>query len=110
MSTALQAGRHGEPTMTLSSYLARIVGWLREGYPPDAPRHGYSPILALLGSRLTEEEVTLVVSELDFSAGTGSAEEIEAAIRTVTRIPASDSDIARVRARLTAGGRQQLGE
>jgi hypothetical protein len=33
--------------MPLSSYLTKALRWLRAGYPPRAPRHGYVPLIAL---------------------------------------------------------------
>jgi hypothetical protein len=34
--------------MSLSSYFARPLRWLRAGLPPGAPRHGYVPLIALM--------------------------------------------------------------
>jgi len=41
------------------------------------PEHDYIPLFALLGSQLTNEEVTLVGDELAFSADPESAEAIK---------------------------------
>jgi hypothetical protein len=82
--------------MALPSFLAKIVSWLRAGYPDGVPEHDYVPLIALLGSQLTDDEVTLVAGELAFSSNPESALEIKKAI--------SDSDIARVRSHLAAGG------
>ena len=40
--------------MSLSSYLARLLRWLRAGYPPGAPSHGYVPLIALMPSPATQ--------------------------------------------------------
>jgi hypothetical protein len=40
--------------MSLSSYLARPLRWLRAGYPPGAPRHGYVPLIALMPGPATQ--------------------------------------------------------
>jgi hypothetical protein len=64
--------------MPLPSVLRQIVGWLRAGYPDGVPSVDYIPLFALLGSQLTEDDVT--------------------------HARPSESDIARVRARLAAGG------
>jgi len=40
--------------MSLSSYLTRPLRWLRVGYPAGAPRHGYSPLIALMPSPATQ--------------------------------------------------------
>jgi hypothetical protein len=47
---------------------------------------------------------TLIAGELEFSSSPESAEEIRKAIGGVTRTAVSESDIARVRSRLAAGG------
>ncbi len=62
------------------------------------------PLFALLGSQLTNSEVSAIADELATSADPGSAETVKAAIADVTHTQANDSDIARVRARLAAGG------
>jgi Protein of unknown function (DUF3349) len=90
--------------MTLPSFLAKIVGWLRAAYPDGVPSHDYIPLIALLGTQLTNDEVTLVASELSFSSDPESTEEIKKAISAITRTTVSDSDIARVRSHLAAGG------
>jgi hypothetical protein len=90
--------------MALPPVLQKIVTWLRAGYPEGVPEHDYVPLFALLGSQLTNDEVTLVADELSFSADPESSEAIKKAIATVTNTPVRDSDIARVRAHLAAGG------
>jgi hypothetical protein len=87
-----------------ASLLARIVGWLRAGYPDGVPGHDYIPLVALLGSHLTDDEMTLIADELAFSADPRSAQEIRKAIGAITRAAVSDSEVARVRSRLAAGG------
>jgi hypothetical protein len=90
--------------MALPSFLAKVVSWLRAGYPDGAPEHAYVPLIALLGSQLTDDEVTLVAGELAFSSSPESAQEIKEAISAITRTTVSDSGIARVRSHLAAGG------
>ena len=90
--------------MTLPPVLTRIVSWLRAGYPEGVPEHDYIPLFALLGSELTNDEVTLIADELAFSADPHSSEAIKKAIVAVTNTEVHDSDIARVRAHLAAGG------
>ena len=41
--------------MTLPSLLAKVVSWLRAGYPDGVPEHDYVPLIALLGSQLTDD-------------------------------------------------------
>jgi hypothetical protein len=90
--------------MPLPSFLRQIINWLRAGYPDGVPSVDYIPLFALLGSELTEDEVMAIEAELEDSAGPDSAKAIRAAIKDVTHASPSESDIARVRARLAAGG------
>jgi len=90
--------------MALPSFLRQIVGWLRAGYPEGVPSVDYIPLFALLGSQLTSDEVKTIAAELENSTDPDSAEAIRTAIKDVTRARPSDADIARVRARLAAGG------
>jgi hypothetical protein len=90
--------------MSLPSFLRQIIGWLRAGYPEGVPSVDYIPLFALLGSQLSEHEVKAIAAELEDSADPDSAEPIRAAIKNVTHARPSESDIARVRARLAAGG------
>jgi hypothetical protein len=90
--------------MAPSDFLTKIVGWLRAGYPEGVPQQDYQPLFALLGSQLTNDEVTLIADDLAFSSDPESAEAIKKAIGNITHTPVHDSDIARVRAHLAAGG------
>ena len=91
--------------MALPDFLTKIVDWLRAGYPEGVPEHDYVPLFALLGSQLTNDEVTLIANELSFAADPESAEAMKKAISAITRNPeVQASDINRVRAHLAAGG------
>jgi hypothetical protein len=90
--------------MALPPFLNRIVDWLRAGYPEGVPQHDYVPLFALLGSQLTNDEVTLIADELAFSADPESADAIKKAIASVTHTTPNDADINRVRSHLAAGG------
>jgi hypothetical protein len=90
--------------VAVPSFLNKIIDWLRAGYPEGVPQHDYLPLFALLGSQLTDDEVTLIADELTFSADPESAEAIKRAIGAITHSTVHDSDIARVRAHLAAGG------
>jgi hypothetical protein len=90
--------------MALPEVVSKIVGWLRAGYPEGVPQHDYLPLFALLGSQLTNDEVTLIGNELSFSADPESAGAIREAIGAITHTKPSDADIARVRSHLAAGG------
>ena len=88
----------------LPDFLTRIVGWLRAGYPEGVPERDYVPLFALLGNQLTNDEVILIADELAFSSDPASAEAIKAAITAITHAKPSETDIARVRSHLAAGG------
>jgi hypothetical protein len=91
--------------MALPPVLANIIGWLRAGYPEGVPQRDYFPFFALLGSQLTEDQVTAIADELANESEPESAAAIQRAIGSVTHEhDANDADIARVRARLAAGG------
>lgn len=87
------------------SPLARIVSWLREGYPGGVPEHDYLPLLALLERRLTRSEVKRVARALrraDVSPAGPS--DIAAAITNVTHTEPSENDLRRVRDQLSKKG------
>jgi Protein of unknown function (DUF3349) len=90
--------------MALPPILGSIVKWLRAGYPEGVPDVDYIPLFALLGSQLTESEVKAIAEELENDSKQESAEAIRRAIANVTSHRPNDSDVARVRARLAAGG------
>jgi hypothetical protein len=90
--------------MALPPVLSKIVGWLRAGYPEGVPEHDYIPLFALLGSQLSNDEVSLIGEDLAMSADPESAEAIKKAIAAVTHTKPNDADINRVRAHLAAGG------
>ncbi len=87
------------------SALARIVAWLREGYPGGVPEHDYVPLIALLERRLTRSEVKRVAKALrraDVSPAGPS--DIAAAITNVTHADPSENDLRRVRDQLSRKG------
>jgi len=90
--------------MALPPVLSAIVGWLRAGYPDGVPYNDYLPLFALLASQLTDDEVKAVADNLADSTDADSAEAIRQAIESVTHNTPQDSDVARVRAHLAAGG------
>jgi hypothetical protein len=90
--------------MALPPFLNRIVDWLRAGYPEGVPEHDYIPLFALLGSQLTNDEVSLIADDLAFAADPDSSEAIKKAISNITHTTVRDSDVARVRSHLAAGG------
>jgi hypothetical protein len=90
--------------MALPPILNSIVSWLRAGYPEGVPNVDYIPLFALLASQLTDADVAAIADELASASDPDSAQAIRAAIGAVTNGKPLDSDVARVRARLAAGG------
>ena len=85
--------------------VARVVRWLRAGYPTGLPEQDYVPLLALLRRRLSDAEVTEVAERLA-EAGSLPASRVDVgtAILDVTRELPSDDDIERVRRSLAEHG------
>jgi hypothetical protein len=90
--------------MALPPVLRKIVEWLRAGYPEGVPDVDYIPLFALLGSQLTNEEVSAIADELANESKPESADAIRKAIVDVTNHQPSEADVNRVRARLAGGG------
>jgi hypothetical protein len=91
-----------------SNFLSRAVGWLRAGYPTGVPRQDYVVLLGLLQRKLTEDEVRRIARDLADASVLNdepvSADDIENMIKTAVLQPAQPEDVARVSARLAAGG------
>ena len=90
--------------MALPPILSKIIEWLRAGYPDGVPDVDYIPLFALLGSELTDSEVSTIAEELANESKPESAEAIRRAIAEVTHQQPKESDINRVKARLAVGG------
>jgi uncharacterized protein DUF3349 len=90
--------------MALPPILKSIIEWLRAGYPEGVPDVDYVPLFALLGSQLTDAEVSEIAEALATESDPESAAAIRKAIGNVTHEQVNDSDVARVRARLAGGG------
>ena len=94
-------------TETSSTFAARVLHWLRAGYPGGIPQQDYVVLLGLLKRKLTDTEVHQISSELAELAFTGqeiTTADIEQMINETTLDSPSDEDIARVSAKLAAGG------
>ena len=91
-----------------SNFLTRTVDWLRAGYPTGVPRQDYVALLGLLRRKLTEDEVHKIAQELADESQKSSepitTADIEAMIDDSVLQSASAEDVARVSARLAAGG------
>jgi len=89
------------------SFLVRAVEWLRAGYPSGVPRQDYVVLLGLLRRKLTDDEIHKIAQELADSSAAGepiTAADIEQLIDDETLQKATADDVARVSARLAAGG------
>jgi hypothetical protein len=91
-----------------SNFLSRSVEWLRRGYPAGVPRGDYVALLGLLRRKLTDEEIRKIAGDL---AGQSlrtfdpiTARDIEEMINDAVLQEATAEDVARVSARLAAGG------
>src|ERR1700753_3715996 len=90
--------------MALPPVLNKVIQWLRAGYPEGVPDVDYIPLFALLGSQLTNDQVSAIADELATESKPESADSIRRGIVLVTENKASDAAITRVKARLAAGG------
>ncbi|OBC06245.1 hypothetical protein A5784_10135 [Mycobacterium sp. 852013-50091_SCH5140682] len=90
--------------MLIPAMVARVVGFLRAGYPDEVPAT-YVPLLALLQRQLGDDEVRAVAAEL---IATGkcpvAVTDIEVAITKAIDTLPSPRDVRRVGARLAAEG------
>ncbi|WP_019200923.1 DUF3349 domain-containing protein [Tsukamurella sp. 1534] len=92
-------------------FIAKIVDWLRAGYPDGVPTNDYQPLLALLDRQLTKDEVKEVTRELINDAhltpeGVDPITRVDAAVAISGRtheLPL-EKDITRVRERLEIKG------
>jgi len=91
--------------MAISDVLAKIVGFLRAGYPEGVPDGDYIPLVALLRRRLSDDEVLAVATELISTAGAPvQGTDVRVAITKLTDELPSPDDTERVKRRLAAVG------
>ena len=91
--------------------VARVVGWLRAGYPSGVPDEDYVPLLGILQRSLTPTELSQVVDELitDSARFRESGQGIDPArmrerVEDLLLGPALPDDLVRVSTRLAAAG------
>jgi hypothetical protein len=91
--------------LALPPLLTSILGWLRAGYPNGVPEQDYIPLIALLRRRLSDDEVRTVTDALANQVPSPIDKiDIGVLITKVTDDMPLESDVARVRAHLAAGG------
>ncbi|MGJ6122497.1 DUF3349 domain-containing protein [Mycolicibacterium sp. Y3] len=91
--------------MALSDVLARILGFLRAGYPEGVPADDYIPLIAVLRRRLSDDEVLTLTTQL-IALGNRPAHgtDVRVAITELTDEMPSHEDVQRVEHRLMAAG------
>lgn len=91
--------------MALPDVLARIVKFLRAGYPNGVPSTDYIPLLALLKRRLTDDEIVTVANELATHGRLPvDGGDIRVAVTKMTDDMPEPQDIDRVTAQLASIG------
>lgn len=95
--------------MPLPPMVQAIVDFVRKGYPQGVPQQDYMPLFALLGRKLSEEEIAELAEELAATASDARSPAargvaIGAAIERLTHVAPSDAEIERVRLRLQSVG------
>jgi hypothetical protein len=100
-----ETSANGDIHRVRPNIVARVVDWLRSGYPSGLPDQDFVPLLALLRRRLTDPEVAQVAHDLE-AAGTVPADRVDvgAAIINITSELPSEQDVERVRAYLEEQG------
>jgi hypothetical protein len=85
-----------------------VLDWLRAGYPEGIPPQDYVPILGVLQRRLTSDEIHTIseglAGQLSRTEDPITRADIEAMIEDTVYQRALAADVARVSARLAAGG------
>lgn len=92
---------------TATTWPARVLRWLRAGYPAGVPQQDYVVLLGLLRRTLTETEVHQIAGDLAVLASQGATittDDVEQLIGAATLDTASEEDVARVSAHLARGG------
>lgn len=84
--------------------VARVIDWLRAGYPDGVPQQDYVALLGILHRQLTEEEIIEIAQTLSDGDPADVEERIRLAITRRTLQPATDDEVARVSARLATAG------
>lgn len=96
---------------TASGPVARVIGWLRAGYPTGVPEQDYVPLLGILRRSLTADEVEQVVERLVLDAARADADgvpldraQLRHRIEELLLGPALPEDLVRVSVRLASAG------
>ena len=90
----------------MNQFLSSIVSWLRAGYPEGVPPTDTFAVLALLTSRLSNDEVKAVAHEVLRRNDLGDVDDVDIAVlitRLTDELPSLE-DVQRVRERLASHG------
>jgi hypothetical protein len=91
--------------MYLADRVAKVVAFMRAGYPSGMPSTGYVPAVALLPCRVSDGEIITITSELVLCRHRPiSTADIGVGITRITNAMPSLDDIERVQRRLDAIG------
>ncbi len=94
--------------MGLRDRMSGVITFLRAGYPSRAPGVGYSPLLALLPRRLSDDELVAIVRRLLTSRRPAiDNADVGVAIIGVTDAMPSTDDVERVLVAMRSTGGQQ---
>jgi hypothetical protein len=91
------------------SPIAKVLSWLKAGYPQGIPQHDFPSVLMVLRRNLTDAEIESIADNLALeSVSNGSepvtAEQVRAMIRDQVFQTATSDDLLRVSAVLARGG------
>jgi hypothetical protein len=91
------------------SPVAKILNWLKAGYPQGIPQHDFPSVLMVLRRNLTDAEIESIADELALESISNdsepvSSENIRAMVRDRAFQAASAEDLLRVSAVLARGG------
>lgn len=89
--------------------VARILQWLKAGYPEGIPSRDYPPVLGVLRRHLTDEEIIHIADHLAMDSVSHGDQPVTAAqvmemVRQHAFQSATEDDIRRVSALLAAAG------
>lgn len=92
-----------------SSPVARILDWLRAGYPEGIPLNDFPPVLGVLRRALTEADIDAIADELAMQSMSNgvqpvTADQIRAMVHDQALQSPTEQDLRRVSARLAAAG------
>ena len=89
--------------MYLADRVAKVVAFMRAGYPSGMPSTGYVPAAALLPRRVSDDEINIITGELVMRRDLPiSSADIGVEITRITDAMPSLDDIERVRRRIRA--------